>query len=435
MKSFTTTNNKGAGKLAKISNELGRTVRYTFSVFSLMAMTAYGSELHAQNSAPTDVLLTSTDINELQPVGTAVGYMTSVDPDAGDTFTYSLVAGIGDDDNASFSILLNKLQSEASYDYVAKNSYNIRIATTDAGGLSFEKAITVSIKHLPPVVTDLADVVTNGQVYSFHASEFTSSFSVPNGMALNTAKIISLPTEGELDLSGTPVTAGQILTAADLDNLSYVAPTGFAGIVTMDWNATDALGTYADNAAQIKMSVKRSRNIGGVVSVDSIVGFFNNNDPGGSGHIRIGTSLDGDSIHTAGTLGSGTGTIRGGTPTDPNSLNRMANPASIAGIEESNTAPEILIHNCYPNPFSNGATIKYQLPKDGKVEIKVFNSAGAEIKSLINESQTAGVHGIEWNGKNNAGVTANAGQYYYFITVKDAAGNQLSTNSGVMVKL
>ncbi|MBN2524163.1 MAG: DUF2341 domain-containing protein, partial [Bacteroidales bacterium] len=61
------------------------------------------------NDNPTDISLTSTSVNENQALGTAVGTLSASDPDPGDNHTYSLVAGAGDTDNASFQIAGDQL--------------------------------------------------------------------------------------------------------------------------------------------------------------------------------------------------------------------------------------------------------------------------------------------------------------------------------------
>ena len=56
------------------------------------------------NEAPTDIDLSATAVDENLTSGTVVGGLTTTDVDSGDTFTYTLVDGVGSDDNASFSI-------------------------------------------------------------------------------------------------------------------------------------------------------------------------------------------------------------------------------------------------------------------------------------------------------------------------------------------
>jgi Ca2+-binding RTX toxin-like protein/fructose-1,6-bisphosphatase len=115
------------------------------------------------NEAPTAIALSATSVNENVPVGTTVGTFTTTDPDTGDTHTYTLVAGTGDTDNASFTIVGNQLRLNISPDFETKNSYTIRVRTTDSGSLFFEQSFTITINdlpELPPVVnqppTDIA---------------------------------------------------------------------------------------------------------------------------------------------------------------------------------------------------------------------------------------------------------------------------------------
>jgi len=110
----------------------------------------------AQNSAPTDITLSSTSVEENQPSGTKVGTLSATDPDVGSSFTYSLVGGAGSIDNSSFSIVGNELQTNSSFDYETKNSFSVRIRVTDNGGLTFEKAFTISIIDVNEVPTDIS---------------------------------------------------------------------------------------------------------------------------------------------------------------------------------------------------------------------------------------------------------------------------------------
>ena len=67
----------------------------------------------------------------------------------------------------------------------------------------------------------------------------------------------------------------------------------------------------------------------------------------------------------------------------------------------------------YPNPFNPTTSISYQLYKDGKVSLKVFNLMGHEIKTLVNEMKKIGTHNVLWNGEDNLGKKAPSGIYIY----------------------
>jgi alpha-L-fucosidase 2 len=113
------------------------------------------------NNAPTDIALSNAGVTENQPSGTTVGTFSTVDPDSGNTFTYSLVSGTGSTDNSSFTVSSNSLQTAAVFDYETKNSYSIRVRSTDQGTLFFEKAFTITVTDAnePPLSpTNLAPI-------------------------------------------------------------------------------------------------------------------------------------------------------------------------------------------------------------------------------------------------------------------------------------
>ena len=94
-------------------------------------------------------------VAENQPSNTTVGTLTTTDPDAGNTFTYTLVTGTGDADNGSFTVVGDLVKTAASFDFETKNSYTIRVRTTDQGGLFFEKSLTINVTNVnePPTIT------------------------------------------------------------------------------------------------------------------------------------------------------------------------------------------------------------------------------------------------------------------------------------------
>ena len=105
------------------------------------------------NDAPTDISLSANTIAENAPANTVIGSLSTTDVDSGNTFTYSLVAGTGDADNAAFNIDGNNLRATSSFDFETKSSYTVRIKSTDQGGLTTEKQFTISVTDVPEGVT------------------------------------------------------------------------------------------------------------------------------------------------------------------------------------------------------------------------------------------------------------------------------------------
>lgn len=97
------------------------------------------------NVAPTNLTLSSKEVFAGKPINTVVGLLSSEDFNSGENFTYSLVSGTGDNDNASFNINGNELRTSAVFNYDVKNSYSIRIRTTDHAGLYYEKTFTITV--------------------------------------------------------------------------------------------------------------------------------------------------------------------------------------------------------------------------------------------------------------------------------------------------
>jgi hypothetical protein len=67
----------------------------------------------------------------------------------------------------------------------------------------------------------------------------------------------------------------------------------------------------------------------------------------------------------------------------------------------------------YPNPFNPATTIQYELQQSSLVSLNIYNLLGQKIRTLFNQSQSAGKHDVIWNGKNDEGVPVSSGVYLY----------------------
>ena len=69
----------------------------------------------------------------------------------------------------------------------------------------------------------------------------------------------------------------------------------------------------------------------------------------------------------------------------------------------------------YPNPVTQSTTIKYGLPNGSKVDIRVFNSAGQQIRTLVHENQDPGYYKVSWDLRGVSGDRLPSGVYFYRI--------------------
>jgi WD40 repeat protein len=51
----------------------------------------------------------------------------------------------------------------------------------------------------------------------------------------------------------------------------------------------------------------------------------------------------------------------------------------------------------YPNPFNPSTTIEFQIPSDGFVSLKIYNSIGQDVTTLLNKHQSAGSYSITFS--------------------------------------
>ena len=66
----------------------------------------------------------------------------------------------------------------------------------------------------------------------------------------------------------------------------------------------------------------------------------------------------------------------------------------------------------YPNPFTESTTIKYLIPENSFVSIKVYDRHGGFVSTLVAKTQNKGEYEINWNGKNHQGKPVKEGIYY-----------------------
>ncbi|OAI51696.1 hypothetical protein AYO47_06920 [Planctomyces sp. SCGC AG-212-M04] len=99
------------------------------------------------NEKPTGLGVSNLSIPENQPAGATVGILSGIDPDAQETFTYTLVSGSGSTHNGFFSIDGNQLKSAAVFDYERKRGYSIRVRVTDSAGLTYEKILKIQVAN------------------------------------------------------------------------------------------------------------------------------------------------------------------------------------------------------------------------------------------------------------------------------------------------
>ncbi len=90
-------------------------------------------------------------------------------------------------------------------------------------------------------------------------------------------------------------------------------------------------------------------------------------------------------------------------------------PQSV-GILSNDSQIAFGLHGNYPNPFNGETIISYAIPKDGFVNISIFNVAGQFVTNLLNDYQLHGEKKIFWDTKDATGKHVPSGIYYYVVS-------------------
>jgi len=85
----------------------------------------------------------------------------------------------------------------------------------------------------------------------------------------------------------------------------------------------------------------------------------------------------------------------------------------------------------YPNPFTAGTQIKYNVFAAGNVTLAIYNIDGRKIRILADERTSAGSYSAYWDGSDDSGAPVASGLYLYQLTFKH--DNKITRESGKMM--
>ena len=86
---------------------------------------------------------------------------------------------------------------------------------------------------------------------------------------------------------------------------------------------------------------------------------------------------------------------------------------------------KFILYQNYPNPFNPKTTIRYQIPKQCKVVLSIYNVLGREAAKLVNEKKEAGNYAVNFNASK-----LTSGLYFYQLK----AGEFISTKKMIMIR-
>jgi hypothetical protein len=83
------------------------------------------------------------------------------------------------------------------------------------------------------------------------------------------------------------------------------------------------------------------------------------------------------------------------------------------------------LYDNYPNPFNPSTMLRYSVPEETYTVLKIYNSIGREVITLVNETKPAGIYSVEFSATDLA-----SGTYYYTLQ----AGSFIETKKMLLIK-
>jgi minor extracellular serine protease Vpr len=91
----------------------------------------------------------------------------------------------------------------------------------------------------------------------------------------------------------------------------------------------------------------------------------------------------------------------------------VTSSSGLVSVEIAGSVPkDYQLAQNYPNPFNPSTTIRYSLPVQSHIRLRVFDLMGREVASLVDAQQDAGSYSVNWIGTTNNGVLVSSGVYF-----------------------
>jgi hypothetical protein len=99
----------------------------------------------------------------------------------------------------------------------------------------------------------------------------------------------------------------------------------------------------------------------------------------------------------------------------------IASMLSLVAVDPAGLPAALAVRSATPNPFNPVTEIRCELPADGQVMLAIYDLGGHAVRNLLDESRSAGLFSVIWNGRDDNGRQVPSGVYFARLS---AAGHE-----------
>ncbi|MGE5433106.1 MAG: T9SS type A sorting domain-containing protein [Syntrophomonadaceae bacterium] len=196
--------------------------------------------------------------------------------------------------------------------------------------------------------------------------------------------------------------------------------------ISFYYGPQDSIGKYTDTIIHPGDVIKLSVKVGGT---DNLYQWFKN------GLMITGANSKDYALNSNDSLSSGSYNcmITNAIAKDLIIYSRPVNVqiGGMTAVSKNLEVPKVFeLHQNFPNPFNPSTQISYDIPKEGRVVLKIYSMDGREVTTLIDEFQPAGRKTVLWNGRDSRGGQVSSGMYFY----KLQSGSEIKTRKMLLLK-
>jgi hypothetical protein len=112
-----------------------------------------------------------------------------------------------------------------------------------------------------------------------------------------------------------------------------------------------------------------------------------------------------------------------------------SDPTTRIEYNDVNQKPtRLTLEQNYPNPFNPFTTMRYEIPGDGTVWVRIYDISGRLIKELYHGEQKAGTYTLSWDGTDAMGRPVPSGIYFYQLCFNNGKTSMIETRKMSLVK-